>query len=65
MDDEIEVYSDLDFYGKNIPDKKQVILNDEDEDEEALLMNKKLKPSKQEEQKSPQNLNNANKKRIK
>ena len=42
MDDDNERYSDLDFYGKNIPDKKQVIVNDEDN--EALVMKKDLKP---------------------
>ena len=58
MDDENEGYSDLDFYGKNIPDKKQVIVNDEDE--EALLMSQEFKMQKAEEHKSPPSNNSKN-----
>ena len=50
-EDEEPRFSDLDFYGKNPPDHKQVMI-DKDEDEEALMM-KKGKKNKHDHKASP------------
>ena len=50
-EDEEPRFSDLDFYGKNPPDHKQVMI-DKDEDEEALMM-KQGKKNKHDNKASP------------